>query len=527
MKCLICKDKEFKSAASLGTHLWKTHNMKPQKYYDVYLKTGNDGKCAACGCPTRFRSIGQGYLKYCSKKCAAADLANDPERNEHKVNAMRETCLHVFGVDNATKAKAVQQKRKRTMKERYNVEYYSQTADYLPKFKKTMVEHFGVDSYMKLPEFQDRLRKLNMSRIGVPYRFNLNTSIAVDTYRNILAEYNCELIDFNNKKEIEFKCNYCGNTMVEQDLFIKGRVKLDTTPCSCCRRKDAWVSIMEDDVRSYIEGLGFMTDHYDRDFLDSYGADIVIESKKLIVEFDGVYWHSEKFHSSPLYHLTKTLAAEKKGYRLVHLFSSEWLNKPDVVKSRLRNMLGLNSERIFARKCVVKYVPYHIASEFVKKYHIQGECRGVKVSYGLYQGDRMVAVMMFGADRFNKTGIELLRYCTLPDVTVVGGAGKLFAEYVRNYNPDTVVSFADRRWSGVNAFYDKLGFQCTGTTSPSYYYVIGEDIVNRMTFQKHKLVAQGFDANKTEHEIMLDRKIYRIYDCGNYKYVWTKPNPAP
>jgi hypothetical protein len=32
------------------------------------------------------------------------------------------------------------------------------------------------------------------------------------------------------------------------------------------------------------------------------------------------------------------------------------------------------------------------------------------------------------------------------------------------------------------------------------------------------LVKQGFDKNKTEHEIMSERKIPRIYDCGNMKY---------
>jgi hypothetical protein len=43
---------------------------------------------------------------------------------------------------------------------------------------------------------------------------------------------------------------------------------------------------------------------------------------------------------------------------------------------------------------------------------------------------------------------------------------------------------------------------------------------NRIAYQKHKLVAAGYDATKTEHEIMLERGIYRIYDCGNYKYVY-------
>ena len=33
-------------------------------------------------------------------------------------------------------------------------------------------------------------------------------------------------------------------------------------------------------------------------------------------------------------------------------------------------------------------------------------------------------------------------------------------------------------------------------------------------YRKDKLISEGFDPNKTEHEIMLERGIYRIYDCG-------------
>ena len=27
----------------------------------------------------------------------------------------------------------------------------------------------------------------------------------------------------------------------------------------------------------------------------------------------------------------------------------------------------------------------------------------------------------------------------------------------------------------------------------------------------------------SEHEIMYNRGIYRIYDCGNLRYIWTNP----
>ncbi len=42
----------------------------------------------------------------------------------------------------------------------------------------------------------------------------------------------------------------------------------------------------------------------------------------------------------------------------------------------------------------------------------------------------------------------------------------------------------------------------------------------RFNFRKDILIKKGYAPNKTEHEIMLDRKIYRIYDSGNLKYIF-------
>lgn len=43
-------------------------------------------------------------------------------------------------------------------------------------------------------------------------------------------------------------------------------------------------------------------------------------------------------------------------------------------------------------------------------------------------------------------------------------------------------------------------------------------ITSRYNYKKSILIKEGFDPEKTEHEIMLERKIYRIYDSGQLKY---------
>ena len=84
-------------------------------------------------------------------------------------------------------------------------------------------------------------------------------------------------------------------------------------------------------------------------------------------------------------------------------------------------------------------------------------------------------------------------------------------------NIQEVVSYADRSWSRGN-LYKKLGFELVSKTHPNYYYVVDGIRKHRFGFRKDKLIREGYDISKSEHDIMLERKIYRIYNSGNYKY---------
>jgi len=55
-------------------------------------------------------------------------------------------------------------------------------------------------------------------------------------------------------------------------------------------------------------------------------------------------------------------------------------------------------------------------------------------------------------------------------------------------------------------------------SKPNYWYVINGLRRHRFGFRKSILVKEGYDKDLTEKQIMLDRKIYRIYDCGNIRW---------
>ena len=254
---------------------------------------------------------------------------------------------------------------------------------------------------------------------------------------------------------------------------------------------------------------------------DNRELDIYLPSAKLAFEFDGLYWHNEKNHPSRNYHLNKTNECMKNGIQLIHIFEDEWIRKKNIVKSRILNQLG-KSNRIYARKCEIKNVDTKTALVFLNENHIQG-CCGSSYRYGLYYEGELVSLMTFGKLRKNlgskdKEGsYELLRFCNKLNTNVVGGASKLYKHFIKEINPLKIISYADRRWSKGN-LYEKLGFTLMRTSQPSYFYVINDKRENRFNYRKDVLVREGYDKNKTEHQIMLDRGIYRIYDCGCLVY---------
>ena len=114
---------------------------------------------------------------------------------------------------------------------------------------------------------------------------------------------------------------------------------------------------------------------------------------------------------------------------------------------------------------------------------------------------------------------ELLRACSLINHTVVGGFSKCLNYFIKSVSPNKIISYCDRSFNTGNS-YVKNGFTYVRDTVPNYYWFHKDEgiRINRWNFRKDKLVAQGFDPNKTEFQIMCDRGYSRIWDCGSYLF---------
>lgn len=288
------------------------------------------------------------------------------------------------------------------------------------------------------------------------------------------------------------------------------------------------VSAMEEELRSFIlEIYSGWVEFSDRSILEGKELDIVLPDSGIAIEFNGCYFHSTDKNPDIGYHLDKTNKVEEFGYRLIHIMEDEWIQKNEIVKSRLRSIIDtatLNT-RIYARKCKVKEVPYALSQQFLSSNHIQGAGTPSKVNLGLYFEETLVALMTFSTPRFNKEyEYELVRFASKLEYQVIGGASKLLKYFIDKYTPKSIISYADRRWS-VGQLYKTIGFTYIRSTSPGYaYYNQNKERLGRVSCQKHKLIAKWPEyagSDLTEEDIMRKKHYHKVYDCGNLVFVWT------
>lgn len=275
-----------------------------------------------------------------------------------------------------------------------------------------------------------------------------------------------------------------------------------------CPKCGTAVSKAENEIADFIEGLNIKIARSVRTlFKDSKKeADIFIPSKKLIIEYDGNYYHSEARAADKFNVLHKTELAQANGYRCIHIREDQWEDQKEVVQELLKAQLGIYVNRIGARKTMKRNLT-NVEYRESCQYHLQG-FRPAVYKKGLFYNDELVASI-----GYNRDG-ELVRYVVKKGWQILGALPKLLKDEKVTY------SFCDLTFfSGTS--YAKAGFKLDYITKPNYRYVKNKKTVTRNTMMKHKLESKfaNFDENLTEVQNCANNGWYRLFDCGNAKYI--------
>ena len=241
-------------------------------------------------------------------------------------------------------------------------------------------------------------------------------------------------------------------------------------------------------------------------------------------------WHQQADSREFFQQLSNRFSAD--GWRLIHLWEDVWRQKTAIILSRLRALAGF-SERIPARLTQVQRIDRPTTDRFLESNHLQ-VVTNVKYKYGLFLPARyfrvlsadfrleqadgpelLVAVATFSHPRqITRDGmpyrsVELVRFANLRDCTVVGGLDKLLKAFVSDFQPDDIMTYADRDWSDGQS-YEKLGFQRLELTEPQLFWLRPGEWVR---YYPNRL-PDGLTANE-----MATKGYIRVYNAGSRKFV--------
>lgn len=412
---------------------------------------------------------------YYNPTCKICNKETSFVRSENgKESFFRETCsskcngILKRGKSIIRDEKTANDKRKKTMIEKYGVEYNSQ--------RKEIKEKLGLhNSDINFRKKQSEIQKSKHSHI----RYDLlNDS-------NFLKTSNEKMSIYEISKVIN------GSISLIHQSFWKNNIEIRTHKSS-----------LEIKIRNLLNSLGIDYIENDRTILNGKELDFYIPKFKVAIECNGLYWHSEIKISDKRYHINKTRQCNEKGIRLFQFFEHEINNKIDIIESMLRTAFNLN-EKIYARKCIIKEVDHKTANLFINSNHMQGNTNA-KIYRGLFYKDQLVSIISISKPRFNKDyDYEIIRFCSLKGYSIIGGFSKLLSEF----KDKKLISYANMRWSNGNV-YEKNDFNHLYDTDVGFFYFNGRDIKSR------------YSDRRTLQELYNDG-YYRVFDCGNkvYEYI--------
>lgn len=498
-------------------------------------------KCSNKNCQNlvKFKNSTLGYKSYCSSKCVGGD---DGIRELKKIRS-----LEKWGVDTPSKSDIVKNKIIKTNNLKWGGNSPMSNETIREKSVKTLLDNWGVDNpsksefilnrrieSFKLSDFKENFKKTCIEKWGVdnPWKVREIHQKGIEHFyedyrRRILDKISgggFEFIGFDksgNNTNLIFNCGECGENFEINTYQFYYRINSKIPICTKCHPISESTSISKEEVYKFIKKNYSGEIIQNSKVLNSYEIDIYLPQMGIGFEYNGVWWHSDKY-KTPDYHLNKIKTAREKSIKIYSIWEDDWLIKNDICKSFILNKLKGNIRKIYARKCRIVGVSSKESRNFLINNHLQGDCSS-SVRLGLYYEDELVSLMTFSNPRLPLGGggdfMELTRFCNKIETTVIGSASKLFKFFLRNYNTDKIISYSDNLIS-EGEIYEKLGFYQSGESKPGYWYLINKKRVHRFNWRKHKLVKMGYDVNKTEGEIMNELGYQRVYNGGNKKWIY-------
>jgi G:T-mismatch repair DNA endonuclease (very short patch repair protein) len=312
----------------------------------------------------------------------------------------------------------------------------------------------------------------------------------------------------NSSAEVAITCRTHGDFYMTPASHIS-----DRQGCPKCAHTGP--SKQEQSVCEFLDGLGIDYLQTDRRVIKPKELDIVIPSKNIAIEYNGLRWHSTQFLRDNTYHRNKSRLCEAAGYRLIHIWEDDWIFRQEHIKNMLTGAL-CNIRAVYGRHTKLREIDRITAEAFMVKNHIQGATNSTE-RYGLFHNGELVSVATFLRNR----SWYLNRCATKHGLRVIGSLGKFTKNFVKRHRGEQLISFCDiSMYSGQS--YLSAGFTVDSILPPDYKYVVNNQRIHKFNFRrKHlrKFLGSRFEPSLSEVQNMERAGYYRVFDCGKIRFV--------
>lgn len=401
---------------------------------------------------------------------------------ECKYKKREEISFVKYGVKNSAQRQEVRAKIRDTNIERL------QSDEFKKKIKKTNLEKYGNENPMLVQSLIDKQKQTLLDRYGVDNIMKYSDTAKEAAKKMKQTKINKGIIVAYNGKtrpeiaaEIGFSRSHFGKLVTEHG--IEQALQMEPSKTKLEQTFESFLKEQEIDYTCQFK-------------LDKKIADFKIENK-LLIECDGLYWHSDAAKIDSDYHINKKATYDNAGYNSLFFREDEIRERFDIVKSMVLNQLQKNN-KIFARKCVIDIIDDKTSDMFFESNHLMGKGRGT--TYVLTFKDQIVSALRLKRNKNND--YEISRFCNIKNHSIIGSFSRLLSAALRDKKPDSIMTFIDRRY-GKGTYLSGLGFEYVHCY-PSFKWTDGFVSFHRLKFPGNSGYNHG---------------LFKIWDCGQAKWL--------
>lgn len=405
-------------------------------------------------------------------------------KNNANSNKAQQTCRKKYGTDTPLQNKDILLKTQRTNIKRYGGNSPACSPHIIQKIKETNLYKYGVDNPAKLESIKKLTKENNKKKYGVEYPQLLDEYKLKAKQRTI---ENNQAYFFNGKTSdiLAQECDVsrsCMNARIRKYGYEQAiAIEKHYSEIECIME-----SILKEIDVEYIK----------QSKLEKYIPDFILPNLQIIIEVDGLYWHSDAVINNKYYHINKKNFYSKLGFKSLFFREDEINISKHIIKSIIINKIN-KSTKIGARKCILKSISKKDAKLFLHNNHLMGFGKGI--CHGLIYNNEIIAIMQI----INKSShLEISRFCTKINTNIVGGFSKILNTIIKIYNPKSISTFIDNRYGDGDYLY-RLGFELINEDI-SFRWIKNNKTFHRMKFRGNSGYQYG---------------MYKLWDCGQTKFI--------